>query len=326
MLRTITATEIVESGVALSGRRRLEPGIPSAFDGDTILEPNESMVIFVELTFATESEIPEAVVHHFSGAAATNPGSTSPSPVAYLMVPLALDAAALPLAGSPVEGNGWVAINGCCAPFHVHRSSLQTISGRLRVAQRFAIDWMKIGDNGKLFDGDPSEVTSWHNYGEPVMAVANGTVVQVLDELDDQPPGTLPDPLTITIDTVDGNHVILDIGGGVYVFYAHLRRGSIRVKEGDTVQMGEVIAELGNSGNTSAPHLHLHFMDSPSALAADGIPFQFLGFQTTGRIDMDQWMSADESLDVVWDLLPPYEGTPAGHFMPLDMDVGTFSR
>jgi hypothetical protein len=325
VLRTFTEAEIVASGVNLSGRTRLESEIPSLLGGDVILQPNESMVVFIELEFDTESEVPEAIVHQFSGTAATNPGSRDPSPVEYLMVPLALNERLLPLVGPPLEGQGWAVINGCCSPAGAHRGSIQTISGRLRVSQRFAVDWMKVGANGKFFEGDPANVADWHNYGEPVLAVANGTVVEVLDELDDQPPGTLPDPTSITISTVDGNHVILDIGGGVYVFYAHLKRGSVSVEKGDSVRMGDVIGKLGNSGNTSAPHLHIHFMDNPSALAADGIPYRYLGFEATGGIDPDQWASASEDLDELWNMLPPPDEVPAGPYMPMDLNVGSFS-
>lgn len=325
VLSTITAAEIVDLSVNLSGRPRLEPEIPSSSDGDAVLQPNESMVVFIELAFETERAVPDAIVHQFTGTAATNPGSPDPSAVDYLMVPQALNKyMSSPLAGSPLKGDGWVVINGCCSPGGAHRGAIQTISGRLRASQRFAVDWMKIGDNGKFFEGDPSDVTNWHNYGEPVFAVANGTVVEVLDELDDQPPGTLPDRTTITIDTVDGNHVILDIGDGVYVFYAHLKRNSVTVEKGDSVRMGDMIGELGNSGNTSAPHLHIHFMDRPSALAADGIAYRYLNFERTGQMDPDQWASSTDDLDEQWNILPS-PGSPDGLFMPMDLDVGRFS-
>lgn len=324
VLRAITGAEIIELSVNLSGRPRLKPRSPSPLEGDAVLQPNESMVVFIELKFDSASDIPKAIVQQFSGIAATNPGSSHPEDVAYLMVPQLLNENALPLFGAPLQGANWVVINGCCSPAGAHRGSIQTISGRLRVAQRFATDWMKIGSNGKFFEGDPTDVANWYNYGEPILAVADGTVVAVLDELDDQSPGSLPDPGTITINTVDGNHVILDIGGGVYVFYAHLKRGSVTVKVGDSVARGEVIAELGNSGNTSAPHLHIHFVDSPSALAADGIPYRYLGFTVTGRVESEQWEAVAEDLNEVWNILPPPGDVPASEFMPMDLDVGSF--
>jgi murein DD-endopeptidase MepM/ murein hydrolase activator NlpD len=74
-----------------------------------------------------------------------------------------------------------------------------------------------------------------------------------------------------------GNHVVLDLGGGVYAALAHLQRRSVRVRPGDVVRAGTVIASCGNSGNSSEPHLHLQVMDHPRAALADGIPFTFAG-------------------------------------------------
>jgi murein DD-endopeptidase MepM/ murein hydrolase activator NlpD len=72
-----------------------------------------------------------------------------------------------------------------------------------------------------------------------------------------------------------GNHVILDLGDGVYAVFAHLRRGSLRVAKGDRVQAGDLLGEVGNSGNSSEPHLHFHLMDGPRPLIAAGVPFAF---------------------------------------------------
>ncbi|TDD33246.1 M23 family metallopeptidase [Actinomadura sp. KC06] len=72
-----------------------------------------------------------------------------------------------------------------------------------------------------------------------------------------------------------GNSVVLDLGDGVYAVFAHLRHGSVRVRKGDRVQAGDVLGEVGNSGNSSEPHLHFHLMDRPRPLAAAGLPFAF---------------------------------------------------
>jgi hypothetical protein len=64
------------------------------------------------------------------------------------------------------------------------------------------------------------------------------------DTLDDQPPGKLPDVNTITLANVDGNQVVLDLGGGVYAFYAHLRKKSIPVTVGQHVKRGQLLGKL----------------------------------------------------------------------------------
>ena len=123
-------------------------------------------------------------------------------------------------------------------------------------AQRFAIDWMQLDEAGGFVHGDPSNAHNYDSYGADVLAVGDGTVVEILNDLDDQKPGTLPDPKTITLENVDGNHVVLDLGDGVFAFYAHMQRGSVRVSSGERVKRGEVLGKLGNTGNSSAPHLH----------------------------------------------------------------------
>jgi murein DD-endopeptidase MepM/ murein hydrolase activator NlpD len=79
-----------------------------------------------------------------------------------------------------------------------------------------------------------------------------------------------------------GNHVVLDLGDGVYAALAHLRRGSVRVRPGDRVAAGQQLAECGNSGNSSEPHLHFQLMDHPSVLLAAGLPLRFARYQVAG--------------------------------------------
>ena len=230
--------------------------------------------LYLELAFQNQDDIPTAVTHRFNLLAASNPGATEPSPMTYVIAPVGLAADDLLTLAPPLSGLGWIDFNGAFNNLIVHRGSIQTVNGGFHLAQRYAIDYMRLNDAGQIVAGDPTDVTANVAYGADVLAVADATVVEVLDELPDQPPGTLPDPASITMDTVDGNHIVLDLGGGrCYGFYAHGQKGSVLVHPGDTVQTGQVMAKLGNSGNTSAPHLHFHVMDGPSVLGSDGIPY-----------------------------------------------------
>lgn len=125
------------------------------------------------------------------------------------------------------------------------------------------------------------------SFGEPVYAVADGMVVATSSRQRDHLSRTTYPSLAYLL-TVEGflrelggarfvlgNHVILDHGDGVYSAYAHLRRSSVRVAVGDRVRAGEQLGEVGNSGNSSEPHLHVQLMDDPSVTGAAGLPFRW---------------------------------------------------
>ncbi|AUH41588.1 M23 family metallopeptidase [Streptomyces sp. CMB-StM0423] len=85
------------------------------------------------------------------------------------------------------------------------------------------------------------------------------------------------------IGAIVGNHVVLELEDGSYALFAHLRRGSATVREGDTVRAGQQLAECGNSGNSSEPHLHFQLMDGPDPRRAAGVPFTWRGVGVPGN-------------------------------------------
>ena len=109
-------------------------------------------------------------------------------------------------------------------------------------------------------------------------------MVNLYDGADEQVPGA--DAKGITTENIGGNMLVVDIGDGAFAFYAHLQRGSLKVKLGDRVTTGQVIGLLGNTGNSTAPHLHFHVMDGPSPLDANGLPFVFTQFSSRGVVTM----------------------------------------
>ncbi|HLH21931.1 MAG TPA: M23 family metallopeptidase [Chloroflexota bacterium] len=287
----------------------------------TALGPNESRLVFIELTFDDEGEIPAAIAHRFTGTGAANPGAQEPSPLSYVVARWPLDSFRPPVLGAPLRGDGWVAGNGCCSP-GPHRSAVQSVNGGLDDGQRFAIDWMKLDADGRLVVGDPSRVENWVGYDQPVLAVADGTVIAVANDYDDQRPGALPDPASFTtLESVDGNHVVLDIGNGFFVFYAHLKKGTVTVSPGERVRAGQELGRLGNSGNTSAPHLHLHVMAGPSPLGSTGLPYVYQDFTRTGAIDPVRFEAVGFDLTGSWGnrgLVTPTEHT---NQLPLDLSI-----
>jgi len=101
-------------------------------------------------------------------------------------------------------------------------------------------------------------------------------VADVVDALPDQQPVGTIKPGAPLVDLA-GNRVVEDIGGGRYVTYAHLKPGSIpaAVRKGARLSTGELIAHVGNSGNSAAPHLHFQVQDGPVHIDATGLPFVF---------------------------------------------------
>lgn len=180
--------------------------------------------------------------------------------------------------GPPLHGTDWMAGNG---PSNTsgHRRALMPVEGRLHIAQRFATDWVKVGPNGQTFSGDAKDNKTHYAYGSEVLAVADATVVATRDGIPENVPGPTSRAVPITLETIGGNHVILDLGGGRFAFYAHLQPGSLRVKLGEKVLRGQMLGLVGNSGNSTEPHLHFQVTDSNSPLASEGLPYALESFE-----------------------------------------------
>jgi murein DD-endopeptidase MepM/ murein hydrolase activator NlpD len=185
--------------------------------------------------------------------------------------------------GPPVRAGRWVAVYGPAAE-RGHRRFLYTIDGRARIPARFAIDWLKLGDDNAFSHGDPTQLTSWYGYGADVLAVADATVADAHDDIAADTPVSSSAPAPIALENASGNYVVLDLGGGRYAFYEHLKPGTIRVAPGARVRRGDVIALLGNTGSSSAgPHLHFHVADANASLGAEGVPYGFDRFDSLGE-------------------------------------------
>jgi hypothetical protein len=186
-----------------------------------------------------------------------------------------------PVIAPPLVGTNWVDANSCC-DMTPHRMALNPLDGQLWAAERFAIDYVQLLPDGRLFNGDKTKPESYPGFGADIHAVSEGRVVAVMDGLPDQVPGT--NPTGLPLDQYAGNHIVQVLGDGNYALYAHLKTGSIKVEVGDRVSQGQVIASLGNSGNTDGPHLHFHVMSTPDPLRSNGLPFVLSSFKLDGRI------------------------------------------
>jgi hypothetical protein len=261
----------------------------------TKLSGGGSGILFMDVTLAKDATVPKAIRHRFDidvaksapaqGSGDHDPAPEPPQAIVFTGDPLSVGSAAVVIA-PPLKGSHWVAGGGCCAPPSYHRGATLPLNGAIRVAERFAIDFVQLNDKNMLITGPMEKLTSYAFFGDEIYSVADGTVVGTEDGLKEQVPGKLPADATIQM--AAGNHVVVDIGEGRFAFYAHMQPGSVRVKVGDKVKTGQVLGLLGNSGNTDTPHLHFHVMDGPSPLVSNGLPYVFTGFTGQGRLVDEQ--------------------------------------
>jgi len=292
------------------------------------IEGGKRIVVFMWVTVDDKAKIPVELHHRLTFRKKGDPKGR----VAVLEKPTVKIKKEAPLVISPpLRGDGWVALD---APSNNrklsdHRFALGPFQGKPYIAQRFAIDWMKLGKNGKLFKGDYSKNKNWHCYNQKLYAVADGVVVMARDNIPENTPMSNKYIVPITQETVCGNFVVLDIGNDRYALYAHLKPGSLRVKVGDRVRRGQVIGHLGNTGNSEAPHLHFHITGpiDKFALAATGYPYEINSFVEMGRLDVSSdKMTADDIKVLSWRPKPGDKGKKRRNEMPLPCAVINFSE
>jgi murein DD-endopeptidase MepM/ murein hydrolase activator NlpD len=144
---------------------------------------------------------------------------------------------------------------------------------------------VKLGDDGLIArNGDLSQNANYYTYGAETLAVADGVVADIKDGIPENVPQTKARAVPITLETIGGNYVLLDIGNGRFAFYAHLQPQSLKVKVGDKVKLGQTLGLVGNSGNSDLPHLHFHIVNAASPLAAEGVPYVFKSFVMQGAL------------------------------------------
>ncbi|MBK8224130.1 MAG: M23 family metallopeptidase [Candidatus Obscuribacter sp.] len=253
------------------------------------LKGAETKIVFLNIE-SDKPDFPAALAHHIQYQS-PKLGSKSKTPVNKTLVtpPTSLHPDKAVVISPPLRGKGWLAIGGYASSIG-HRRALFPIDNKLQLSQRYAIDWLQVSEDNYTTKAPVDKLENATCFLKPVFAVAPGTVVGVVNRYDSQPEnkpsGDLeyPGGNTITIKHEDGN----------YSFYAHLLKDSIKVKEGDRVTPGQHIATLGNSGNTTGPHLHFHITSGPGTLGADGIPYVFDQFELSGNVSsMEDCLKSD---------------------------------
>ena len=236
-------------------------------------------VVFVWVTVDSAAAVPRTLRHRLAFAIEKVSGERT---VEGASVEVRRDA---PLVlGTPLRGDGWMAANGPSnRAENEHRRAINTVDGKARIAQRFAIDWIKFGPNGQLWSGSVGKNANWFGYGAEIIAVADAVVASVNASVPENKPDTDSRAVPVTLETIAGDYVILDLSNGRYAMYAHMQPASIRVKAGDKVRRGQVLGLVGNSGNSDGPHLHFQICDADSPLGSEGLPFVFESFEKMGE-------------------------------------------
>jgi hypothetical protein len=140
-------------------------------------------------------------------------------------------------------------------------------------AERWAYD-LVITVDGRSRAGDGRTLSDYYVYDRPVHSPAAGRVVMVHDGDSDAVPGHRDRRRG------GGNRIVIEIAPRQFLFLVHLRPGSIRAAPGDWIRQGDIVARVGNSGNSTEPHLHLHVQDEPVPDAGQGVPFYFSNYVT----------------------------------------------
>jgi hypothetical protein len=164
----------------------------------------------------------------------------------------------------PFKGK-WTVVNGGLTKKLSHSWSIP--------AQRYAYDFVIVDDEGKSASEDWRSFSSYYCYDQDIIAPADGEVVALYDKYKD----TFVDGVLAYCDSgnIAGNYIVIKHNDSEYSAIAHLVPHSIKVKKGDFVKQGQVIAKCGNSGNSSEPHIHYQLQSGKSFFLSAGLPIVF---------------------------------------------------
>jgi Peptidase family M23 len=230
-----------------------------------VLGEGQGAIVFMSIAFDRSSPIPGRLLHRVTTAYAPGEGAVITTHHTELQV-----------LGPPVDGEDWLAEDGPSNDQdNHHRRGVVILNGQSVDSRRFAIDWKQVKE-GVPFSGDARDAHSYYCHGQAVLAVADGRVITARDGLPENIPGhgdAFHPAVPITLETVAGNTITLDLGDGQFAYYMHLQPGSLRVKAGDRVRRGQLLAHVGASGDAREPHLHFEVTTSSKLLSGEGVPY-----------------------------------------------------
>lgn len=279
------------------------------------LPPGSQAVIYLSLPFASKDADTLAHIVDFDAGDGTQLRHAS-----IEGAKIGVNQATRPLLlGSPFRDGMWAAIYDASWP-RGHRRVLYAVNGAVQIPGRFAIDWIKVDRQGSYVHGDADKAKDWLGYGVDVLAVANGVIASARDDMQENPSVLANVRNKVPLEQACGNYVTIDLGDGRHVFYEHLKPGSVRVKPGDRIRRGQVIGQLGYTGESTGPHLHLHVADANSPLNAEGIPYAFEQFRVLGAYPSIDSFGKSEA----WQISPDKDHSVQRATLPAPLAVVKF--
>jgi Peptidase family M23 len=310
VLQTLDASQIAT---------RLQPA--GLREPTATMSASTNALLFIHVVLADGQTAPQQLTHRVRlRAEAAPPGQQE---ITETGGETAVDTQPVVVIGPPLRGARYISADSCCDATRHTRAALP-VNGRVWIAQRYAVDWEQLDDEGRVYRGSATDVASYNIYGKDVLAVADATVTSVVDNLPNEIPGKMP--TNIAIEKADGNSIVLDLGAGRYALYAHLKPGSIKVRAGDTVKRGQTMALVGNSGNTLEPHLHFHVMNHASPLASNGLPYEIDSFTVTATSPGTEAFDAAAAKGTPLATTPLSPARQVTNGLPLDQLIISFDR
>ena len=149
-------------------------------------------------------------------------------------------------------------------------------------SQRYAYDFFIMNRGELTFTGKREQLDNYFCYTKNVLAPADGIVVSVVSRFPNTPIAAEGQADCAASD-VRGNHIMIRHSKHEYSMIAHLLPDSIHVKKGESVIRGQIIAQCGNSGNTSEPHIHFQIQYGKSFELSAGLPILFAHIVVDGK-------------------------------------------
>lgn len=265
--------QVLASYDAASLEQRLDrSGIQRKTDALEGIPAGRRGIVFIELS--VPATMPLALRHRVHYADTSTGSSVSQADGGHAAVVVGKT----PVLAPPLRGGPWVAVHDARWE-RGHRRVGYAQGDTLRTPGRHAVDWVKVDDAGRKSPGTGDVAAATYSHGEDVLAVGDGVVSRVIDDMPERL--RLSDKATRT----EGNTVVLELANGRFAHYGHLKPRSAVVKAGMRVRAGDKIAEVGFSGSASDPQLHFALTDGPEEMASEGLACTFDRYRLLGRFD-----------------------------------------